>query len=127
MVCTSRLLSVWLPAIGLVAVIALALLQVGPRRLCEGAGGKWASTQSSCITRSCVAAGTCGRWAYPSARCSLLKVGDTRSEVRFQLGDPNKADGDTDEWPAGKGEAGTIVATYNGDQLKSLSCLSTTP
>jgi hypothetical protein len=122
-----------LPKVGLLVVMALGvasiaggtLLVVGPQRLCEGVGGKWASTQSSCVTRSCFGSGTCGKWAYPSARCSNLKVGDSQAEAYFQLGEPDQVVQGEARWQAGKDSSKMIVAAFSSNRLQSLSCPDT--
>ena len=118
------IVSVGLPILGLAGAVAFALVYVGPQRLCESVDGKWASAQSSCVTRTCFQSGTCGTWAYPAARCSNLKIGDARSEVHFQLGEPDEAFQGGAKWHAGKDSPQMIVATFSAERLQSLSCPS---
>jgi len=109
----------------LLGLAAIALLHIKPSRACESMGGKWASVQSSCVTRMCYLFGDCGKWAFPYLRCPNLKVGDSRAEVYFQLGNPDGFLPGGARWHAAKDSAQVITVTFRGDQLQSLSCPAT--
>jgi len=89
---------------------------------CEAADGKWAPVTETCITRSCFATQSCGEWVNPGARCPLLKNGDSRAEVYFQLGMPKTASASSASWQLDKASAQVINARFDGDLLASLSC-----
>jgi hypothetical protein len=110
---------------GFAALVAAAIFYVGPKRICESSGGRWASTQEACVTRSCFKSGNCGKWAYAAARCSKLKHGDERAEVYFQLGDPDEVVPDGATWHAAKGSSQLIVAAFKAERLESLTCPAT--
>ena len=109
-----------------VAVLAGAAVWIAlfdqPEGLCDGAGGKWASATKTCITRSCYASGTCGTWANTAGRCDRLKLGDTRAELYFQLGNPVQVAADKLVWPVGKASDGEIVALLRNGHLTALQC-----
>jgi outer membrane protein assembly factor BamE (lipoprotein component of BamABCDE complex) len=105
------------------AAVALYAAHSG-QAACEAADGKWASTSATCVTRECFKSQSCGEWAYPSARCNRLKVGDSRAEVYFQLGMPHEASSASASWSAGKDSAERVVAQFSGEVLASLSCPS---
>jgi hypothetical protein len=106
-------------------VLAVAsVFGVGPEKICNAIDGKWSPVTGSCTTRSCFKSGDCGRWAYPSARCSRLKLGDKRAEVYFQLGNPDDVFAEGAKWQAGKDSAELIVATFREERLLKLSCPS---
>ena len=107
---------------GLAALVAIAMFYVNPKRVCESSGGRWGSTEETCVARSCFKTGSCGKWAYPAARCSELKLGDERGEVYFQLGDPDETTQNGASWHAGKTEKGLVHATFKSERLASLSC-----
>jgi hypothetical protein len=88
--------------------------------LCEKLGGKWASVQSSCITRSCYKSGTCGYWSNPAARCNRLKHNSPLSEVYFQLGEPDEIKGSRYLWQERKGNR--VEAVIENNRLVSLEC-----
>ena len=87
---------------------------------CERLGGKWASVQSSCITRSCYKSGTCGYWSNPAARCNRLKTNAPLSEVYFQLGEPDEIKGSQYLWHERKGNR--VEAVIENERLVSLEC-----
>lgn len=89
---------------------------------CEASGGKWASASGVCVTRDCLAWGSCGKWAYPASRCAQVKVGAERAEVWFQLGEPDEVRADEARWHAGKDSAEIITARFQVERLVSLSC-----
>ncbi len=98
-----------------------AFMHSGPYgRLCEQFGGKWASVSSTCVTRSCYKNGTCGYWSNPAVRCDRLKTNDHISEVYFQLGEPDRVDGNRYIWYERKG--GRVVAEIKHESLRSLAC-----
>ncbi|MDR7272643.1 hypothetical protein J2X20_005326 [Pelomonas saccharophila] len=103
-------------------IVVFAMAYSRPQKRCEAADGKWSLASESCITRSCFLSGSCGTWAYPAERCSRLKAGDARSEVYFQLGDPETVSADEATWHAAKTSSDLIVARFLGDRLLSLSC-----
>jgi hypothetical protein len=88
--------------------------------LCEKMGGKWASVPSSCVTPLCYWTGTCGYWANPASRCTLLKTNDPVSEVYFQLGEPDEIEGVRYIWHERKGPA--VEAVIDHKRLTSLTC-----
>ncbi len=91
-------------------------------QICESFGGKWASADSACVTPLCYRNGTCGNWANPITRCDRLKTNDTISDVYFQLGEPERVDGNRYIWRATKDSQDLIVAIIESGTLKSLSC-----
>jgi len=91
-------------------------------RLCEHFGGKWATADGTCVTRLCYKNGTCGSWANPITRCDRLKINDNIAEVYFQLGMPERVDGDRYIWHATKDSRDLIVAVIEHGKLKSLAC-----
>ncbi|WP_457390776.1 hypothetical protein [Roseateles sp. P5_E1] len=103
-------------------ILIFATAYSRPQKRCEAADGKWSLAAESCITRSCFLSGSCGTWAYPAERCSRIKAGDDRSEVYFQLGDPEIVGADDATWHAYKTSSELIVAKFRGDKLLSLSC-----
>ena len=114
-------------AIFVVAAIAAAVALYAAssgQAACEAADGKWATTSQTCITRECFKSQSCGEWAYPSARCNRIKVGDSRAEVYFQLGMPSEASSVSANWSAGKASSERIEAQFTGEVLTSLSCPS---
>ena len=109
----------------LLVLAVTSVLIVGPQKLCDAVDGKWGgSVTSACTTRLCFKLGDCGKWAYPSARCSRLKLGDGRAEVYFQLGNPDEVFDEGARWEAGKDSAELIVATFREERLINLSCPS---
>ncbi len=92
-------------------------------QLCESFGGKWASVDSSCVTRSCYKSGNCGYWANPASRCNRLKINDPISEVYFQLGQPDQIEGNRYIWKERKGSGVTVE--IENEKLKSLECNAT--
>jgi hypothetical protein len=121
------ILGVSLLAAGLALVAVRAAPVVRDRTgdlMCRSSGGKWASSWGVCVTRACYAQHRCGSWVRPAARCSHLRPGVSIAEVYFQLGDPNRIDGDKYEW-FGKGNFGgtsDVEATIQGGKLVSLLC-----
>jgi hypothetical protein len=107
---------------GLTLLVAIGVFYIGPKRICESAGGRWGSAQDTCVTRWCAKTGSCGKWAYPAERCGQLKVGDGRDEVYFQLGDPDELTSTGAKWQAGKAEEGFVIATFKAERLESLAC-----
>ena len=103
------------------ALIVYAFTYTNPYgELCEKLGGKWASVPSSCVTRLCYRSGTCGYWANPAARCHLLRVNDTISEVYFQLGEPDIVKGTLYMWHERKGRPIEVIIEHS--RLSSLTC-----
>lgn len=88
--------------------------------LCENLGGKWASVPSTCVTRLCYWAGTCGYWANPANRCTRLRTNAPISEVYFQLGEPDEIKGVLYLWRERKGRP--IEAVIENKRLTSLKC-----
>ncbi len=110
-------------AVLLVSIAAYGFMHTGAYgHLCENFGGKWASVSSTCVTRSCYKDGTCGSWANPVVRCNRLKINDTVAEVYFQLGEPERVDGNQYIWHATKESQDLIVAVIEHEKLKSLMC-----
>ena len=91
---------------------------------CHIKEGHWATNGSYCITRNCYQTNSCGSWASPAARCSNLEIGDSISEVYFQLGQPKTIEAETYTWRAGK-SGGVLVATIIDVRLASLQCEAT--
>jgi hypothetical protein len=107
----------------LASIAGFAFMHTGAYgRLCESFGGKWASVESSCVTRSCYKSGTCGTWANPIARCNRLNIDDPIAEVYFQLGEPDRIEGNRYLWRATKDSQNFIVAVIEREKLKSLAC-----
>ncbi|MDO5652619.1 MAG: hypothetical protein Q4G39_00730 [Brachymonas sp.] len=92
------------------------------QQVCEDQGGKWASNEKYCVTRSCVKTGSCGTWASPIARCGLVPPNASRDEVYFQLGMPETTSATTATWSAAKDSAEKIRADFSGDRLVKLEC-----
>ena len=92
------------------------------KAVCNLRDGKWASVAGVCFTRACYAAGDCGDWAHPTARCSYLKPGDSTAEVYFQLGNGEKVAEDRYAWSRGKASSGEIDAIIEDGKLVSLDC-----
>jgi hypothetical protein len=90
--------------------------------LCSAAGGKWASVESRCVTRSCYRLHDCGHWAHPAARCSQLSSGAPIAEAYFQLGEPDGEDEGELWWWAAKASDKKIVIHFENGALKSLTC-----
>jgi len=88
--------------------------------VCERLGGKWASADGRCVTRSCYKNRACGYWANPGHRCDRLKVGNPIAEVYFQLGEPDQIDGTRYIWRERKG--GAVSAEIEREKLKSIAC-----
>lgn len=89
---------------------------------CVFKGGHWASNGSHCITRDCYQDNSCGNWANPIYRCPNVKIGDDISEVYFQLGQPEKVEGNTYTWRAYKVDPGNIKATIINNKLVAIDC-----
>ena len=89
-------------------------------KLCENFGGRWGSEHGECITRSCFNSGSCGYWSNPNAHCIQLKVGDSLSEVYFQLGNPDRVEGKWYIWLERKGYP--VSAEIENEKLKRLKC-----
>jgi len=122
-------------ALGVVALalVSLAILlpvmaeafggRVG-EQLCRWADGKWGGAKNECFTRACYARGDCGVWVNPNQRCHALKAGDSIGEVYFQLGNPDKVEGNTYIWFEGKKrDFVPFNATIERGVLKSVNCL----
>ena len=88
--------------------------------LCEKLGGKWASVQSRCVTRSCYKSGTCGYWSNPATRCDRLRDNAPLEEVYFQLGEPDEVKGSNYLWHERKGTR--VEAVIENERLVSLEC-----
>jgi len=88
--------------------------------LCEEFGGKWASVQGVCITRSCYKSNACGYWSNPATRCDRLKDNAPLSEIYFQLGEPDEIKGGQYLWRERKGNR--VEAVIENERLVSLEC-----
>ena len=116
--------------VGTAALLGLAVWRGHPlwaQHACEAEDGRWAAAQSTCIASDCLQTGTCGTWANPSARCAEVQLGDAPSEVFFQLGMPDRDDGQRFTWQAGKGSSEVIQARFEAGRLVEFSCPATTP
>lgn len=91
-------------------------------QLCDRLGGKWASVDGGCVTRSCYGTHSCGYWANPGSRCDRLKVGDPIAEVYFQLGLPDEVYLTRYIWQARKGAP--VSAEIVRERLTSITCAS---
>jgi hypothetical protein len=115
---------IFLAAALLAAAAFLAVADVAgstKRTLCQSFGGKWASTDSQCVTRLCYRTGTCGHWIIAPSACDRLTSGAPVSEVYFQLGEPNEIKGNQYIWHEWIKSLGA-EAVIDHDRLSSLTC-----
>jgi hypothetical protein len=118
-------------ALAFLGLTAAAALSSGPLvhialsihpGLCSAAGGKWASVEGRCVTRSCYRSRDCGHWAHPAARCRHLRPGAPIGEAYFQLGEPDGEDEGALWWQAAKASDKKIVAHFENGALTALTC-----
>jgi hypothetical protein len=111
-------------AVSIAGALLLAVAQTGEfrREVCAMRDGKWGNAIDTCVTRACYETGTCGHWAGARAWCNRLKVGDPIAEVYFQLGEPDRVDGNHYEWVAAKGSDQLITTLIDEGRLVSLAC-----
>jgi hypothetical protein len=92
------------------------------KAVCPYIGGRFGDAADRCFTHSCYARHDCGHWSNNRVRCSLLHPSDPESEVYFQLGEPDGAEGGRLWWWATKTGEEKIAAEIEGSKLKTLIC-----
>lgn len=103
-------------------VLGLIGCSESSKMFCETTGGKWASANSECISSSCAKTKTCGKWANPTQWCDKVKIGDSKDNVRFWLGEPASGDAQAMTWTAFKAENQKINAKFSKNRLTKLEC-----
>ena len=110
--------AVVLLALGVGSYLSYSHTKVG----CDFRKGKWSSSTSSCILKSCYYSNSCGTWANPIQWCSNLEVGDSIQEVYFQLGQPESIDVEIYKWNSAKGNNDKIKAIIPNEELIEIEC-----
>lgn len=106
----------------LMALTSLLLACQSQEQQCKQSGNKWASAKAQCITPSCAKTKSCGIWANPNQWCLKVQIGQSKDDLRFWLGEPDRETSTQMTWYAAKGENAIITAEFVQGALVKFDC-----
>jgi hypothetical protein len=115
---TTKVVALCLGLLVLAVVVFLRHTPAGCRML----GGRWATVPSTCVTRLCHYAGSCGKWLHPMVPCRAIPAGTGYASLHYLLGDPDEVEGEKYRWYFGKPDPLPAEAVIRAGRLITLSC-----